>query len=252
MPRSYAKPNQWLKWGELSPSQSYAIHRGFCGERLSTNEGGGCSGPKSKETLRLPFCQADALSHSSTKFAVTIRVELANSGVDVYWIWLCGAGSGGRKACYYAEGMPTCSGLANSGSCALLSINYTGARTCHCCKPWAHQSYHYSSGSTAAEFQGSCSRSFCTWPAASAPLALQCPWPAGWFPFLLQDMPVMKFFVPSFSELWRQVFFFLLQFQWVTNPVESLFSLWPSPDEDINDWNTDRAMSWNADPPSSS
>jgi hypothetical protein len=45
------------------------------------------------------------------------------------------------------------------------------------------------------------------------------------FPFLLQDMPTIKFFVPSFSESWRQVFFFLLQFQWVTNPVESLFSL---------------------------
>jgi len=28
------------------------------------------------------------------------------------------------------------------------------------------------------------------------------------FPFLLQDMPIMKFFVPSFSELWRQVFIF--------------------------------------------
>jgi hypothetical protein len=42
---------------------------------------------------------------------------------------------------------------------------------------------------------------------------------------LLQDMPTIKFFVPSFSESWRQVFFFLLQFQWVTNPVESLFSL---------------------------
>ncbi len=27
------------------------------------------------------------------------------------------------------------------------------------------------------------------------------------FPFLLQDMPIMKFFVPSFSESWRQVFF---------------------------------------------
>jgi hypothetical protein len=56
----------------------------FCGERLSTNEGGGCSGPKGKEALRLTFCRADALSHSSTKFAVTIRVELAHSGVDVY------------------------------------------------------------------------------------------------------------------------------------------------------------------------